>query len=282
MKATGRLRYEEDCIMRENDKEQAARSAVTGDATADAAAAGDAVTGDATTDGAATGDAAARAAVTDDAAAGSAPKRRSRNKAIMIVTAIVVVAVLGSAFWVWHNTPGFCNAVCHSPMDPALATYGGSSGQEGVDKWGNVVPDAGSLLCVSHKESADATCLTCHIPTMEEQIGEVVKWTTGDYYFPLEERSLEELNAYGQRERAEGLCLNESCHNMNRDDLARATSMLVRNPHETVEGHPAFACSDCHKAHRESVNACSGCHADALIPDGWLTVAEGLEKRPGA
>ncbi len=268
--------------MRENDKEQVARPAVTDDAAARAAVTDAAVTDDATTDGAATGDAAARAAVTDDAAAGSAPKRRSRNKAIMIVTAIVVVAALGSAFWVWHNTPGFCNAVCHSPIDPALATYGGSSGQEGVDKWGNVVPDAGSLLCVSHKESADATCLTCHIPTMEEQIGEVVKWTTGDYYFPLEERSLEELNAYGQREHAEGLCLNESCHNMDRDDLARATSMLVRNPHETVEGHPAFACSDCHKAHRESVNACSGCHADALIPDGWLTVAEGLEKRPGA
>lgn len=272
--------------MRENDKATAAQTAVTGAETArDAAVAGGTGTDAAVAADAAPCDAdsAATDAVAMDAAAtGSVSKRRSRNKAIVIGAAIVAVAVLGSGFWVWHNTPGFCNAVCHSPMDPALATYGGTSGQEGVDKWGNAVPDAGSLLCVSHKESADATCLTCHIPTMEEQIDEVVKWTTGDYYFPLEERSLEELNAYGQRERAEGLCLNESCHNMDRDDLARATSMLVRNPHESVEGHPEFACSDCHKAHRESVNACSGCHADALIPDGWLTVAEGLEKRPKA
>ena len=73
-------------------------------------------------------------------------------------------------------------------------------------------------------------------------------------------------------------CLNESCHNMTRDDLIQATSDLERNPH--VPQHGENQCSDCHKAHRASVNACSQCHNDAPIPEGWISAADNtaLEK----
>ena len=73
-------------------------------------------------------------------------------------------------------------------------------------------------------------------------------------------------------------CLNESCHNMTRDDLIQATSDLERNPH--VAQHGENQCSDCHKAHRASVNACSQCHNDAPIPEGWISAADNtaLEK----
>ena len=76
-------------------------------------------------------------------------------------------------------------------------------------------------------------------------------------------------------------CLNESCHNMTRDDLIQATADLERNPH--VAQHGENQCSDCHKAHRASVNACSQCHNDAPIPEGWISAADNtaLEKVAG-
>ncbi len=44
--------------------------------------------------------------------------------------------------------------------------------------------------------------------------------------------------------------------------------------------HGENQCSDCHKAHRASVNACSQCHNDAPIPEGWISAADNtaLEK----
>ena len=54
---------------------------------------------------------------------------------------------------------------------------------------------------------------------------------------------------------------------MTRDDLIQATADMERNPH--VPQHGENQCSDCHKAHRASVNMCSQCHNDAPIPEGW-------------
>ena len=53
---------------------------------------------------------------------------------------------------------------------------------------------------------------------------------------------------------------------------------LERNPH--VAQHGENQCSDCHKAHRASVNMCSQCHNDAPIPEGWISAADNtaLEK----
>lgn len=201
-----------------------------------------------------------------------AAKRRKRGITIGVICAIVVVA--GAGFWVWHEQPSFCNAICHAPMDPYLETYEGSSGESGVDKWGNFVEDMDTLMVVQHKEEADMTCLDCHIPTIGEQVSEGVHWVGGTYDYPLDERSLTDLNAYRHLPNAEEFCMNEACHNTTRDELARLTGGQKYNPHVTIAGHRQLQCSDCHKAHRQSVMACTRCHDEANVPEGWLSAEE--------
>lgn len=213
--------------------------------------------------------------------------RKPRKKRWIVLGAVVAVLVVaGAGFWVWHEQPSFCNAICHTPMDPHLATYEGQSGQPGVDKWGNTVEDAGVMLAVSHKELDDATCLSCHVPTIQEQIDEGLHWVGGNYLYPLEERTLTTLNKYRQLENPEEFCLNDACHHVNdageallaREDLARETAdMGERNPHVVEANHQILECSDCHKAHRAPVMACSRCHDDAEIPEGWLSAEEAAQ-----
>lgn len=102
-------------------------------------------------------------------------------------------------------------------------------------------------------------------------MSEGINWVTGNYVYPLEERDTDMLTE------ARGLdgdefCLNESCHNLTRDDLVKATSGMEFNPHKAQHG--AIECSECHKAHRASVMYCTQCHSEAEVPEGWLTVAE--------
>lgn len=191
---------------------------------------------------------------------------------IGVIAAVLIVAFAG--FWVWHEQPSFCNAICHAPQDPINETYDGVVGQAGYDKWGNEVEDMGDLMVVQHKE-AGLTCLDCHVPTIGQQVSEAMLWVSGNYNYPSDERSLSDLNAYVKAEDESSFCLNESCHNMTRDDLAKATSSYgKRNPHVTDVNHVEMECSDCHKSHRQSVNACSRCHDDVTIPDGWLSAEE--------
>lgn len=198
-------------------------------------------------------------------------KRNKRFAIIGVVAAIVIVA--GAGFWVWHEQPSFCNAICHAPQDPHMATYEAVSGEPAVDKWGNAVPDGGDLLVVAHKENGKV-CMDCHIPTLTQQVTEGMHWVGGQYEYPLNERSLTDLNFYVQNESPDEFCLNSACHNMTRDDLARATAGTTRNPHVTEVRHSQLECSDCHKAHRQSIQACSRCHEDTEIPDGWLSADE--------
>lgn len=202
-------------------------------------------------------------------------KHRRRYMTLGVVAAIVIVA--GAGFWVWHEQPSFCNAICHAPQDPHSQTYFAQSGQPALDKWGNEVEDAGDMLVVAHRENGDLACMDCHVPTITEQITEGVSWISGNYNYPLDERSLTDLNHYLQKDDESEFCLNDGCHNMTRDDLARATAGMTRNPHVTEVRHVEMECSDCHKSHRQSVQACSRCHEDTEIPDGWLSAEEAAE-----
>lgn len=204
-----------------------------------------------------------------------------KNKKWPIVTGVVVavLVVAGAGMWVWHEQPSFCGAICHYPMAAYNATYDQEPNTTGVDKYGNEVSNTSSMLCVTHKVSteeggAGATCLSCHVPTLSEQISEGLGWVAGDYVYPLYERTSDELTEARGTEGDE-FCLNESCHNLTRDDLAELTSDMTRNPH--VAQHGEVACTECHKAHRASVMYCSECHTDAEIPDGWLSYEEAEE-----
>lgn len=212
----------------------------------------------------------------DDSKETNPSKKRkglSRKGVTIICVVCAVLIVAGGAFWVWHEQPSFCNAICHDPMDPYLPTYEAQSGMPAVDKWGNEVDDGAYLLAAVHREDADAACLTCHVPTLSEQMGEAVTWVTGDYYVPLDERSMSDLTEARGVEKVE-FCLNESCHDISRSDLIELTADKYEfNPHATQHG--AQDCTSCHKAHRESVMLCTECHSEAEVPDGWVSAAEG-------
>lgn len=216
-------------------------------------------------------EAAAQNPEAEGSATPAAPKKKGKRWPIVVGVVALVLVIAGGGFWVWHEQPSFCNAICHTPMDPYLPTYEAEPGQPAVDKWGNEVADAGSMLSAVHRADADATCMSCHIPTIGEQVAEGVGWISGNYYYPLEERDAEHLVAWRGVE-ADEFCLNEACHNMTRQDLLKATADMSYNPHQPQHGE--LQCSDCHKAHRASVMTCTKCHDGVDVPNGWLTAQE--------
>ena len=74
------------------------------------------------------------------------PRGKSRKWPITVAVLAVVAAVAGGGFWVWHEQPSFCNAICHTPMDPDLAAFEQEPGVQGVDKWGNTVERKAALM----------------------------------------------------------------------------------------------------------------------------------------
>ena len=200
----------------------------------------------------------------------TAPKKKGKKWPIVVGVVVVVLIAAGAGFWVWHEQPSFCAAICHPPMDEYLETYEQEAGTAGVDKWGNEVANTNAMLAVSHKAQGK-DCMACHVPTLSEQMSEGMNWVTGNYVYPLEERDTEMLTE-ARGVDADEFCLNESCHNLTRDDLIKATSDMEFNPHQPQHGE--IECSECHKAHRASVMYCTQCHSEAEVPEGWLTVAE--------
>lgn len=188
---------------------------------------------------------------------------------IAVVTVVAIFVVAGAGMWVWHEQPSFCNAICHDPMDPYLPTYEAQPGAAAVDKWGNEVADASGMMAATHRVEAEADCMSCHIPTMSEQISEGITWISGNFFSPLVERNASDLTE-ARGVPSDEFCLNEACHNMTRDDLIAATDGpdVWYNPH--VPEHGELDCGTCHKAHRQSVVICSQCHNDVEIPEGWL------------
>ena len=220
----------------------------------------------------------------DQLASEPAAKKNRKRPAIAVGVIVAVLVVAGAGFWVWHETPGFCSAICHTPMDAYGKAYAQEANTTGVDKWGNEVSDTSAMLAVSHQVSeedggASATCLSCHVPTISEQVSEGMSWLTGDYTVVandasgsvLPETELSQLTAARGAD-SEEFCLNESCHDLTRDELTELTSDLAFNPHDTKHGERV--CSDCHKAHRASVYVCAECHTEAELPSGWITPDE--------
>lgn len=227
---------------------------------------------------------------------GKAKKKGKKKWPIVLGIVVVVVVAAGAGFMVWHEQPSFCNAICHTPMDAYVETY-----LEGTtDKYGNELEDEdaqNAMMAYLHGNSLDeetVTCLDCHVPQLSEQITEGINWITGSYTIEgtnsdgnavLETRTLEDLvEARGLEDETE-FCLNDSCHHVDADgnaietteDLEAATADLsdTYNPHSTTSHmSSSVTCSDCHKAHSQSVNYCTSCHSEAPVPDGWLTMSE--------
>lgn len=193
-----------------------------------------------------------------------------RKKAAIVGAVVAIVVVAGAGMWAWHGQPSFCGAICHTPMAAYGDTYFQEEGVSGFDKWGNEVEDTSSMLAVSHR-MVGKDCLSCHVPTLDEQVGEGMSWVAGDYEYPLYERSASDLTeARGVSD--DEFCMNDSCHRYSREELAEKTDANRINPHSTQHGE--VACTDCHKAHRASVVTCSQCHDEVEIPEGWLTYDE--------
>lgn len=217
---------------------------------------------------------------TAQAPVGAEPSRKRRGgKKLIVAGAVVVVLVCaGAGMWIWHEQPSFCGAICHTPMASYVDTYDQASGQPGVDKYGNEVSDASAMLAVSHKDAGE-NCLSCHVPTLGEQISEGMSWVAGDYAYPLTERTQSDLTEARGIDQ-DKFCLTDGCHEVTtREELKELTADKGFNPHETQHGE--IACTECHKAHRASVMICAQCHDEAEVPEGWVAYDASLDVIPG-
>ena len=132
-------------------------------------------------------------AQSDSLSSEPSPKRKVKRGWIVAGVVAAVIVVAGVGFWVWHETPGFCNSVCHSPMDSYVETY--YSGDKG-------------MLVTAHAD-ADENCLSCHEPVMTEQVGEAMKWVSDDYPMTPDGTKL----ATGKDFASEEFCAKSGCHN---------------------------------------------------------------------
>lgn len=141
-------------------------------------------------------------------------RRRLSNKArIVLATTAAVVVVAGAGFWIWHEQPGFCNALCHSPMDSYVEGY----------------QAANTLMAERHLE-ADVACLQCHEPRIDEQVSEAVAWAAGDFDDPMGASNLANT---------QGFCLRSGCH----------TEGAWHDRHDALDLQKADGCADCHQMH---------------------------------
>ncbi len=213
----------------------------------------------------------------------SEPKeRKPRRKGMVAGIVVGVIVVVGIAMFIWHDQPSFCGTVCHTPMSTYVESYDAEPNTATTDAYGNEVSNSCAMLSVTHKE-AGLKCLDCHEADMGQQVSEGVNWVSGNYTYPLYERSTEDLTSAVGNDDSDSFCLKSGCHDgiNSREDLEEATSDLSFNPHSGQHGNQE--CSDCHKAHRASTLTCTECHNDAkdIMPDGWTTYSENLQQEQG-
>lgn len=178
------------------------------------------------------------------------PKRPVKKQWIVAGVVVAVVVVAGMGFWVWHEQPSFCNAMCHSPMDAYVESYDSN--------------DPG-MLVTAHK-SAGKACLDCHEATLTTQVSEVMAWVSDSYLMEGD------LLATGKEFASEEFCARPECHNM--DEVVANTwgfqgNDETFNPHSSHQNQ-ALDCGDCHQAHEKSVLVCNDCH-DLNVPEGWVS-----------
>ncbi|NPD31517.1 cytochrome c3 family protein [Eggerthellaceae bacterium zg-1084] len=179
--------------------------------------------------------------------------KRGRKPAILGAVAAAMV-VLGVAFFVWHEQPSFCNAICHTPMDPYVESYYSTDD---------------TMLASMHMQ-AGKTCLDCHEPTVESQVKEAAHWLTGNYAVDAETGK---LASRGGQLATQQTCLRAGCHNISLEKLKNKTAYLPLNPHDFSQ-HGVTDCGSCHKMHGQSVIVCSECHYQAAesVPEGWSSI----------
>ena len=142
--------------------------------------------------GPATDTSSAAAAGSATAAGGPAPKKRPKRGWIVAGVVAAVIVVAGAGFWVWHEQPSFCNAICHSPMDYYVETYDSGDPNLGV---------------TAHAKAGES-CLDCHTAELTTQISEVCAWVSDNY--PMTEDGT--MLATGKQFASEEFCARPECH----------------------------------------------------------------------
>ncbi len=178
---------------------------------------------------------------------GPSAKRPRRKWPIVVGVVAVVLVVAGAGFWVWHEQPGFCNAICHEPMDNYVDGYYHND----------------QLMAYDHQRAGKA-CLDCHEAKIEEQVAEAVSWVNKAYAVD-EAGDLATTGVTADK----AFCAKSGCHDWN--DVVAATESWGGeagvNPHKSHQGE-AIDCSNCHQAHGTSYLYCNTCH-DYQVPAGW-------------
>lgn len=218
--------------------------------------------------------------------------RMARGKFWGIIGVVaVVVVVAGVGMYQWHEQPSFCSTICHIETD-YVANYEQPQNQPGTDKFGQPVSNSNAMMAVLHRETKTTAkptivCVDCHVPNYVELAHDGVNFVTGNYYMPRDEQSLSDMMSWDGKEGTQ-FCANENCHSyligndglVDYGKLEAVTRDLEFNPHEQYHPNMSLECSNCHKGHRASVLACTGCHehADVELPDGWVSYSQGLEE----
>jgi hypothetical protein len=187
---------------------------------------------------------------TKAASTSTEPKPKMKKKHTIVLGVVAVIIVIGAAFWIWHEQPGFCNSVCHTPMDSYVNSY---------------YSNDSSMLASVHSQNGK-NCLSCHEAKLTDQVSEAMKWVADDYPMTSDGTML----ATGKTFASEEFCAKSGCHNMS--DVVASTwgfegNDAKYNPHSSHQDQ-ALDCGDCHKAHSTSVLMCNQCHS-LNMPEGW-------------
>ncbi|MDR2381440.1 MAG: cytochrome c3 family protein [Bifidobacteriaceae bacterium] len=201
-------------------------------------------------------------------------KKKGKGRVILISVGAAFILLAGGGGGVYatqHSNPSFCNAICHTPMDPYVESF-----KEGTSVNPLQTELTAPISVTLHKESdQQLVCVTCHNDGLDVQLREGKNWITGDYVYPFADRVLKagEPKLEGQWNGIT-FCLREGCH-VEAESLEELKVVLAdqhRNPHDSHNG--TLDCTVCHQTHQQSVMWCTQCHADAVVPEGWLTYTE--------